>query len=390
MPNPTAPPPPRVQRAVPEDLDLLVAKALRTGKLRDLSVALHKPQTVAVAPGTPVADLQDEVTDPGDAPEPEPVPAADALGALFNQVQALRAAGGAADALALWERAPELVTALSQELEAEAEEQARVPVILPPIRRRWVLLVAPWEADMDLAALSQAAQIDQATLRMQSRHRYAQVLARSDSRAELEGRAEQIGRLGLAASIIDRETLPAIDAPRVVLRREPDGRWFGTRTPLWQEPVSFDPAAPPPGELLDGLQVSLVVPGDVVVRRYRQSGEGGRMSRKRESTARALGESRRGVLDLHGPGTHVRIVEGITDLRNLPGSVQGSSRRSLVGVQEHLGELFPGLQVLAKRVCQSVERAPGGQSGGPLVTTGWPQFEEHTRLLRVAALGDDP
>ncbi len=386
MPNPTAPPPPRVQRAVPEDLDALVRTALRTGRIQDLSSALHNAPAEAARPST---DDDEPPTDPGLAPtpEPEPIPPAEALAHLLDQVERLRAAEAAPEARDLLANAPQLLDALIAEVGDEAAAAERVPVVLPAFRKRWVMLASPWGADFDLGALSAASGLDQATLRMQGRHAYAQVIARSDDPDDLAARAARVRDLGLTTTVLERATLAAIDAPRVLLRRDEGGTWVATSQPLWQPEASFDPGAPPPGEALGALDVTLAVPADVVVQRYRQGSEGGRLTRKRDAGTREVGESRVGVLDLHGPGTFVRVVEGITDLSGLPGAVAGSSRASFAGVVEQLDQVFPGVAVAAKRICQSAQAAPTGKGPQGLARSGWPRFEEHTRLLRIAALG---
>jgi hypothetical protein len=311
-----------------------------------------------------------------------------ALSELLIQVAALRGAAQAAEAGSLLDVAPELLEALRAEVAEEAQEQARVPVVLPAFRFRWVLLVAHWEESVALGELSAASGLDQATLRMRSRHAYAEVLARGDDKADLDRRALAIEALGLQATVVERASLERIPAPATLLRRGSDLRWWVSPAPLWQDGVPFDPSAPPPGEPLDVLNPTLAVPGEIVIRRFRQSSDGGRLGRKRETSARSLGESRLGVVDLHGPGVFVRIVENITNFHGFPGAVSGSSRRSLKGFLAQLEELFPGLDLAGRRICQSAEGTPSIQGGQPLARTGWPQFEEHTRLLRINALGE--
>ncbi len=383
MPNPTAPPVVRPSRAVPEDPDKLVRSALRTGRLRDLSVALHAPP-----PGEDLSEPEDTMLGSKEPVIPvAAVPAGEALLALLHEVEVLRHRSDAERAQGLLEHAPRLLADLNAVVGEEVAEQARVTVELPPIRFAWMLLVGPWGHRTDLPALAAAAALDQATLRMQGRHGYAQVIARSEDREDLAGRAARVAALGLSAQVIGREDLGRIDAPKVVLRRSPEGRWLGTGAALWQAQESFDPAAPPAGEPLGDFQVSLVVPGDVVVQRFRQSGDGGRLGRKRDGVARPVGERRVGVLDLHGAGTFLRVLEGVTDLASLPGGTPGASRRSLVAFQEQLDQVFPGAEVAARRLCQSADRAPTLRGGIALARTGWPRFEEHTRLLRLATLG---
>ncbi len=386
MPNPTAPPVASVRRELPQDFDDLVTNALRTGKLRPLSEAIAPASGPGPAgPETGAGESVEEI-DLGQVPEVVPAAPAEALPALLEQVDRLRNSGQAEEALALLEGARTLLEDLGAEIGEEAEEARRIPVTLPAYRFRWVLVLSPWTDAMDVGLLSQATRLDMMTLRMLSHHAYAQVAVRSDDRSDLLGRAEAARELGVQASVWERGDLEAIETPPVLLGRTESG-WQVCRVPLWQDNVPFDPSAPPPGEALAMLDVSLAVPGEVVVGRYRRTQESGRLGRKREASTRSVGESRVGVLDLHGEGAFLRVVENITDFSGLPGVVTQSTRRSFQGLLEHLSELFPGVTMSGRRVCQSADGKPSVRAGLGLVRSGWPLFEEHTRLLRLHHLG---
>jgi len=383
MPDPVAPPVRPTRRELPEDFGDLVTQALRSGRLREVSEALVSKPAVAPAEARPAtAELE--------TPEvlPKPVPAAEALEDLLARVASLRGAGDFAAAEELVDLAPELLETLRAELREEAAVASRVVVELPPLRHTLALVADAFGAGIPLMAVSEAVRIDHVTLRLLSRGEHTQVLLRGDDPEDLAERARALLALGPRATLWSRSQVEAIEPPLVLLSRGPDEIWNACRVPLWLPDQPFDPGAPPPGEPLEALEVALVVPGDVVLKRYRASGEGARFGRKRESSARALGETRVGVIDLHGPGTFVRIVERVMRFDGLPGFAPQSTRRSLVGFTEHLGTLWPDAHVEGRRVCQSPEGAPSVRAGDGLVVSGWSWWEEHTRLCRLHRLGE--
>jgi hypothetical protein len=169
----------------------------------------------------------------------------------------------------------------------------------------------------------------------------------------------------------------------VALGREADGRWRLAEEDLWNADVV--PGQLPPGFLAEIAAFRLAVPGEVEVRHRREAVEPTRWERSRLVHDRVGGERRTIVVDLHAEDRIVRLVEGITDLRGLPGHVAGSARQSLKNLVDALGTLWPGIHVDPRRPCLPAAPAPVGAPSR--MESGWPAWEEHTRMTRVHRWG---
>ena len=93
------------------------------------------------------------------------------------------------------------------------------------------------------------------------------------------------------------------------------------------------------------------------------------------------------MVDLHAPGLFLRVVEGISEVGD---PEQRSARLRFRGFCEGLEAAFPGLRVEPRRICRAPEllSVPEGHDpAAPLETSGWSDFEEHTCLARLHALG---
>ena len=118
----------------------------------------------------------------------------------------------------------------------------------------------------------------------------------------------------------------------------------------------------------------LGVQGEVTVVRSRSASAPGRFARKTLGAGpTVLDERRVGVLDLWGEdGDHLRLVEGLTDA--------GDSRGPFRALVETIITAAPELRLTARRVCRPEESRAAGEPGEAVSRSGWPTFEEHTRL----------
>ncbi|MCB9764807.1 MAG: hypothetical protein H6739_33840 [Alphaproteobacteria bacterium] len=416
MPNPTAPPPSRGGSG-PENLDQLVFDALRKGSTRELEAALksapegptaaspsptpaappspappalHSPTPPALHSPTPPALHSPTPPEPVAAPEVEapppppadPVPALDALGAAL------------AEARRCWDRgdprgAHVALEAARGALDAAGEAVALAPqpplLVLPPIRRPVALVVdGPGDAER-AAALAAALGVDIATARMIAVSPHLKVALRADDAEALREPCDNVRQqTGLGASVVARDTLLAQPTPRLALALGEDV-WTLTTAPSWEPEPELRAALRP--EAAAPLDVRMAVVGEVVVRRYRQAGGGGgRLGRKKDTRLEAGGERRVGVVDLHGPVGCVRVVEGITELKHVDAASEKLRFRAFV---DSLAERFPEARIEPRRMCRpshSPVTPEGFETGQSLESSGWPTFEEHTRLARVHGL----
>jgi len=341
---------------------------------------------------------QSQANAPVDPPAPSVAGAAEALapptdaGALLEDL--VRCAHAAQDA---WQggdtgearseltRAQAKAVMLLDRLELPPVESP--PAFSLPSVHRSHLLVVDGAGDAGVGPrLAGALGVDHATGRLLAVCRHPLVARRAEDRGDLGRLALAVRQeAGLAAEVVTRDDLLAVAAPRMVLRSHGlDGLEVTTQA-LWSV-SDVRPDALPRGEPADAGGVVLAVPGEVVVRRYRATA--GR--RGKDPAIRDSGERRVGVLDLHAEGAFFRVVEGITDFAGLPGHHASSARLALRGLVESLGERWPAARVLGRRVCQPGDRPvlrEGEADTGALEATGWPAWEEHTRLCRLLFLG---
>jgi hypothetical protein len=244
------------------------------------------------------------------------------------------------------------------------------------------VLVLDGRGDAFLAGgIALALGVDNATARQLALARFPRVALRGEDPVALESRAGKVREtLGVAARVVARAALAEVAPPRAVLAWAPGGALELTADAAWLgDPGQEFPARW--GAHLHGVE--LAVAGEIVLRRFRAGPDGGR-GRGRE--VKVAAERRIGVLDLHGPRVFLRVTEGISRLDALPGGEPGSARRSFKALEDGLPAQVPGVRLTPARVCAPgdppalgvVEASPDG-----VELSGWPEWEEHTRLVRA-------
>ncbi|MBK7760230.1 MAG: hypothetical protein IPI35_28245 [Deltaproteobacteria bacterium] len=256
---------------------------------------------------------------------------------------------------------------------AEAEPAEARPVPLPLFRFGWALVIDGLADAARAPALASALGQDLATARLHAVSAHPKVVQRGDDEAALTARAERLRAEGIATSVLHRSMVQRLGRPALARSfvwggpvRGLDGRAFWEGDP---EEVRAQRGAPWPW-----FEPILGVLGEVTVVRSRSASAPGRFARKTLGTGpTVLDERRVGVLDLWGEdGGHLRLVEGLTD--------SGDSRAPFRSLVETITSAAPGLRITARRVCRPEESRAAGEPGEAVVRSGWPTFEEHTRL----------
>ena len=273
---------------------------------------------------------------------------------------------------------------------AEATAEAGLGWSLPRHRQPY-LLVAEGPADVSRAPkVAEALGVDGVTARLVAVSRHPRVALRHEDAAKLAVLAQRLREhVGLAAVVVARAQLQSVEAPAAVLAGSPGRRLLVSRALAWLLPP--EPGLNPSlrGDALSLLAdaVRVVVPGEVVLRSYR-AGRGLAHGRRDEVVMRAAGERRLQLVDLHGPGLFLRVVEGLTDMAGLPGYDPNSALRSARGFVEAVGDLWPAARVEGPRSCLPGD-APTAEErlgkGDHVEATGWSEWEEHTRCCRFLA-----
>jgi len=382
LPAPTAAPPP-APRALPADLDQLVQRALSgRAKVSQVEAAL-----LAARESPPVAPT------PPASPAVAPPPSApiDLFTQLHEQLLRARAAadrGEEAEARAALRQLIRLAEphaeAKSAALPPPPTSPAPVLVALPAMRQAYVLVVEGRGEVARAPGLALALAVDNATARLIAAARCPKVALRGEDSGPLEEAARRVEELaGLAAAVVAREALRDALPPDPVLAFADEGL-----VDLGEGAPWLDPEGAPRGSGRRSAlgAVRLVVPGEIVVRRYRKAAD--RLRGTTLSSLQESGERRIFVVDLHGEAGFWRLCEGLTDLRGLSGVEAHAQRRSLKGLLERSEALFPGARLFESRICVPSEppsRRPEEEGLGPQEVAGWPLWEEHTRLCRVLA-----
>ena len=245
-----------------------------------------------------------------------------------------------------------------------------------------LVLECPGDA-MRAPVLARALEIDGVTARMLAVSRYPRVALRSADPEPLHRLCERYrSAIGLGAAVVPRDALLDIDLPKVILGPAGLQGFRICDAPLWLQP-EHDPLVDV--SVLRGPQLLVAVPGEVVTCHYRIAPDS-RARHRRQDAYQLSRESRIGVLDLHGPGFFLRVVEGATDFRGLPGYVVQSSRRSFRGLVENISQWFPAIERFGSRVCRPTEN-PMPPPDQPLLArleiNAWPMWEEYTRQCRL-------
>ena len=255
-------------------------------------------------------------------------------------------------------------------------------MILPPYRHPFMLVIDGRTAGEGVALLAKALQIDVVTTRLHARQPYPTVVLRGPDREDLEQRAVRVRRLTkIPVGVVARDELAAIAPPFAVVGQGAPGRLRIAKAPLWE--MEVDPGAWPETEEIDAAGFILAVPGEVIIRRFREGLSQPKLTRLREARAHELAERRVNVIDLHGPERSIRFSSGATDFRGLPGYDAASSLRSVRGLIEQLPTWMPGIALVGRRVCTAPEGLPAfreGEKTERVELTGWSTWEEHTRL----------
>jgi hypothetical protein len=156
-----------------------------------------------------------------------------------------------------------------------------------------------------------------------------------------------------------------------VLGAGPDPRHLEiTAEPAWRADLSSHPKRT--FSRWDGVVLS--VPGEVLVRRYRAGSR----------SPVPAGERRVRIVDLHSAEQCLRVVLGVTELRGLPGHTENAGIRSLQALTKAVP--WPGVSALANRTVSPVRvPSPDAVASGACEVTGWPLWEEYTRMARALA-----
>ena len=261
---------------------------------------------------------------------------------------------------------------VEQRLDAVYRKLRPQKIVLPPFRFQYLLAVEHAAPETYVSGLG----LDLPTARALSATGAPRVALRSDNRAELERRCQKGRALGLRAQVLEKEQLREAMV-WLVLSSPAAGKLAVTGEPLWEDPP--DPGSWPPDRVLRAEDFRLAIPGEVVSQRQKAGHQAARWERKRYTGAGSTQEQRASVLDIHSPMGILRFVEGITQFTGLPGEDPNSQRRSRQGFQELLQA--GGLTVLPRRSC-----APTGattEEDGSTTSSGWPIWEEHTRICRL-------
>jgi hypothetical protein len=245
-------------------------------------------------------------------------------------------------------------------------------VILPTGRHPFGLAV--WVSGLDASALAARAAVDLPTARAATAAGGTRVILRAADRADLERRCERLVAAGIGAAVFSASDLRVFGVARSVVALAPALRVVDT--PLWDAPP--DPASLPAGEPLDDGEPWILVAGEVEERRFAGDAEPSRWQRSRfEVGGGVTAESRVAVVDLHTRSFILRIREGACDWRGDPSADPASQRRSLRRFVDTAADRWPALHVEPRRVCEARGRP------GDTRATGWPAWEEHSRLCRL-------
>ena len=351
---------------MPEDLDALVRQAMTLGTTAHLERAFAAQSEAQQAEAAPDEDLP-------------------STGELLQRL--VDAATAAARAEATGE-GPQLATALAEARELLAmlptvspprEAPPPVPVVLlPKVRRPFALVVEGMGSVEAHPAFVEHLRLDAVTSRMLARARNPRVAIRGDDEHALGLRA--------GALVEEAEIRAVVVSPADLLGVGPAHLLTSFETgPATIEVHDWTADLHALIERTDGEPLSevprLIVPGELVLQRYRPASGGGRLKHLREGRLDAGRQVRLQVVDLHMEDRIVRVLEGVTDLAHAPGASEEGFHRTLMQMLEAWES--EGHTVLNSRTLEP--STPEGQPDelGGVLAHPWPQWEEHSRCSRL-------
>ncbi len=143
--------------------------------------------------------------------------------------------------------------------------------------------------------------------------------------------------------------------------------WLRPQEAVMEERLNFTP------------QLAVIGMVEEVFYRYTTKKVSGRLGQKKRERVRIRSrEERRGVIDLHGEGVCIRIVEGVSDFSSLPGYDASSERRSFKQLCGLLSVWFSGLTIEPVRMTKMKKEPAEGDRG-----TAWPDWETYSRACRL-------
>jgi hypothetical protein len=389
MPNPTGAPPPAPRTELPAELDQLVRAALTgQGGVGAIREVLSRPRPAVDQDAATEEAPRGYLTPP---PRSRPDALADRVVELGGLVRHAVRAGASAHALIddLSAAVVDLRAALpvldspsptpAPPAPREPEPEPARPIELPPARLPWALAL---HGTAEATVLAEALQVDAVTARAAALAAGTRIVLRSADRDAVDRRVANARRLALRARTITREMLLTVPAAWTAVG------WDGERVravdaALWEDPP--EPGNLPAGEAFSLDGVLLAVPGEVEVSVSSPRREPGRLERSRYEPGTTAGTSTRvGVLDLHLLTGIVRVVETVTDFRGLNAD-STSARPSYHALVEDLGRLLPGVPAEPRRVCPT--GTPRPTPDGRILASGWPTWEEHSRVCRALRVG---
>lgn len=258
--------------------------------------------------------------------------------------------------------------------------------LFPSFRQGYGLVIdAPGDAEL-APELGAALHLDVATARLHASARGPRLVLRHPSRAALEPRAAAVrDRLHIPAQTVSRELLQGLP-PALCLVEANGWRLRVTTEPLWRLEDGSS-ARDATMRWVDVKQVRLVIPGQVEIRRFRERTVSRRLTRFGEEGMRGGSIQERLVVELLLEGETrqqlpVRLVEGVTDVRGLPGYVEGSTLRSVRAWLEQITARWPDARVLSRFSARVPDSPVHRDDGEEVLMTGWPAWEEYSSLCR--------
>ena len=365
-------------RQLPADLDELVRQAMATGTTHKLQQAMAAHQD---APST--AEVHAEA-------EQVPSDRGGDLRKLAAAVGRALSAHELDDEVGIHAALVEASSVLDQfggltPRLVEPSVLAADPVtLLPKVRRRYALVA---EGPADVARAQEIADtlgVDGVTARMVAIARQPRVILRGIQRERLDGLAERVRvGLNLHAVVVDTDDLLRFGQARLLVTM--DNGPHVVEVNDWEMDLSQLAEQMEPQRMSE-LPV-LVVPGEVVLLKFRPVRAGGRLKHLREGRVQPATERRLAVADLHTASGIVRLVEGASSITDVPGAVEGSFRSTLRILLDNWTE--QEIRTLDGRTA-----SPASHTGhtrvdemGNQKVSGWPEWEEHSRAARALFMG---